>query len=79
MSNTLPFVEQDVAGRHGRIGVDILSHDTPVLVDADVRAKVDALFDRVDHLATPEVVTTASQAQERRAQIAVADTVRLAS
>lgn len=79
MSDTLPFAEHDVAGRHGRIGVDILTHDTPLLVDYDVRVAVDELFDRIERGAKPEVATTSEQAQERRAQIAVADTVQLAS
>lgn len=75
----LPFAEHDVVGRHGLIGLDVLPHDAPALVDYDVRLAVDELFDRIERRAKPEVTTAARRAETRRAEVALADTVRLAS
>lgn len=74
-----PVADTHPVGRHGQIGEEVFPTEVPVAPDSTAemtREVVDELFARIEREAK---LGSSQRVGERTAQIAVADTVKLAS
>lgn len=75
-----PLAETNVIGRHGRVGIEVLSHDLPlevglpVEIDARYADLVDKMDERVIEMLRAE---RAENVGKRSAEMALAETVTI--
>lgn len=73
-----PLAETNVIGRHGRVGVEVLSHDLPLEAGLPVNTQYAEMVDTMDARVTEMLrVERAENVGKRSAEIALAETVTI--
>lgn len=73
-----PLAETNVIGRHGRVGVEVLSHDLPLEAGLPVNTQYAEMVDTMDARVTEMLrAERAENVGKRSAEIALAETVTI--
>lgn len=73
-----PKLDTEVLGRHGAIGVDVLSHDLPLEVGLPIDSEYARMVDEMDARVAERLRAERQAAVgQRTAEISLADTIQL--